>query len=369
MLRSLLRVGGAVALAALVSPVAPSAAPGPGVAYDEIVRVLVSATPPPPGNFQADVAAINSTGPAPTPTPARKRSIGLGSIASAVLSGGGAGAIGGAIAEDVAANALDNALQQSLGAQFAALGASVRSFLQPHLMRYAYYNGWERVDDIADQTATIRKCDVGQVYRLNLAKKTYSVYDPNAEPSPSATAPPPPRGGRPAAPGTPAPPGTAVADVSSTTRALGPMRIENQPTNGYDSTASFVVSQATGSCRNASASISTDEYLSALNRPTVTSCPARRAPVPESANEAVTPPQPTGGCRPTLTFHNSGPPVPPGKLSLYTLVTMNGSGATPAPSASGAPGIGFLTERGNIKSLGESDAALFSVPSDFTKSP
>ena len=187
MLRSLLRVGGAVALAALVSPPAPSAAPGPGVAYDEIVQIVLSATPPPPGNFQADVAAINSAGPAPSPTPAPRRPIGLGAIAGAILGGGGAGAIGGAIAGEVAANALDNALQQSLGLQFAALGASVRSFLQPHLLRYAYYNGWERVDDIADQTATIRKCDIGQVYRLNLAKKTYSVYDPKAEPPPSAT--------------------------------------------------------------------------------------------------------------------------------------------------------------------------------------
>ena len=370
MLRSLLRVSGAVALAALVSPLAPSAAPGPGVSYDEIVRIVVSATPPPPGNFQADVAAMNSFGPAPSPTPAPKRGIGLGAIAGAILGGGGAGAVGGAIAGDVAANAVDNALQQSLGLQFAALGASIRSFLQPHLMRYAYYNGWERVDDVADQTATIRKCDIGQVYRLDLAKKTYSVYDPNAEPAPSAPATPAPRGNRPTAPGTPAPPGTAVADVSTSTKALGPLRIESQPTNGYDSTASFTMTQATGSCRNASASISTQEYLSALNRPTVTSCPARQAPIPESANEAVTPRQSTGGCRPTLTFHNSGAPVPSGKLSLYTLVTMSaGVGSTPAPSASAAPGIGFLTERGNIKSLGASDTTLFSVPSDFTKLP
>jgi hypothetical protein len=62
--------------------------------------------------------------------------------------------------------------------------------------------------------------------------------------------------------------------------------------------------------------------------------------------------------------------VPSGKLSLYTLVTMSaGVGSTPAPSASAAPGIGFLTERGNIKSLGASDTTLFSVPSDFTKLP
>jgi hypothetical protein len=263
---------------------------------------------------------------------------------------------------------MDNALEKSLGAQFASLGASIRSFLQPHLMRYAYYNGWERVDDVMQQTATIRKCDIGQVYRLDLAKKTYSIYDPNSEPTSAPSTPGPQRNARPSAPGTPAPPGTAVADISTTTKALGPMRIEDQNTNGYDATASFAMTQATGSCRNASASITTQQYISSINQPSVTSCPIRRAPIPQSADEVVAPQEPTGGCRPTLQVHASGPPVPTGKLSLYTLVTMNAAGgATPAPAASGATGVGFLTERGNIKTV--VDTALFSVPPDFTKTP
>jgi hypothetical protein len=373
MLRSLLRVSAAVALAVLVSPLSPSAAPAPGLAYDEIVHIVIGATPPPPGNFQADVAALNAPIASATPTPAaRKRGIGFGALAGAVLGGGGAGSIAGSLAGDAVSISMDNAMQQSLGTQFAALGSSIRSFLQPHLIRYAYYNGWERVDDVADQTATIRKCDMGQVYKLDLAKKTYSIYDPNSEPAPSTAPPAPQRGARPQPAGAsaPAPPGTAIADISATTKALGPMRIENQSTAGYDSTASFATTQATGSCRNASASITTEEYLSALNRPLVTSCPIRRAPVPESADEVLTPPQPTGGCRPTLTFHHSGPPVPVGKLSLYTLVTMNAAAsATPAPTASGASNIGFLTERGNIKTLGATDVSLFSVPPDFTKTP
>ena len=372
MLRSLLRLSAAVALAVLVSPLTPSAEPAPGLAYDEIVRVVVGATPPPPGNFQTDVAALNTPPPAaaaPTPAPQR-RSFGFGAIAGAMLGGGGAGSIGGAMAGNAASNGMDNSMQQSFGPQFAALGSAMRSFLQPHLMRYAYYNGWERVDDVPAQTATIRKCDIGQVYHLDLAKKTYSVYDPNSEPAAAGPAPAPQRAPRATAPGEPAPPGTAVSDISTTTKALGPLRIEDQPTMGYDSTASFATTQATGSCRNGSMSITTEQYFSPLSRPAVTSCPVRRAPIPESANEAVTPPQSTGGCRPTMTFHTSGPPVPSGKLALYTLVTMSGmGGATPAPSASPAPGVGFLTERGNIRTLGAADAALFGIPNDFTKTP
>ena len=374
MIRSLLRVSAAAALAVLVSPLAPSAAPAPGLAYDEIVRVVAGATPPPPGNFQTDVSTMNSAAAdaAVTPSPAPRRKLGFGQIAGAVLGGGGIGNIGGAVAGDAVSNAAGNALQNSLSGQFAALGASMRAFLQPHLMHYAYYNGWERVDDVTTQTATIRKCEIGQVYTLDLAKKTYSVYDPNSEPAPSAPAPPPSRGSRtPGAPPPPQPPGTAVADISMTTKPLGPLRIEGQPTSGYAETASFATTQSTGSCRDTSASITTAQYLSSLNRPALTSCPMRRAPVPESANDAVAPQQPTGGCRPTLTFHHSGPPVPAGKLSLYTLVTMNASMAsTPAPATSAAPaGIGFLTERGNLKALGTSDVALFNIPAGFTKTP
>jgi hypothetical protein len=369
MARSLLRLIAAFALAALVSPISPSAAPAPGIAYDEIVRVVIGATPPPAGNFQADLATITSPGVVATASPAPKRGIGFGNIAKAVLTLN-PGSAAGSLASDVASNAMENALQQSLGAQFAALDASIRGFLQPHVLHYAYYNGWERVDDVAASTATIRKCDMGQVYKLDLAKKTYSIYDPASEPTPAPVAAASPRGQRPQPAGSPAPPGTAVADISATTKSLGALRIENQNTTGYNSTAAFSMTQATGSCRNGSASITTDEYFSALNRPAVTSCPIRRAPIPTSATEVVAP-QSTGGCKPTLTFHTGGPALPAGKLSLYTLVTMNGSGPSPAPPASPAAfgGVGFLTERGNIKTLDAADVALFSVPADFTKTP
>src|ERR1700736_5892088 len=100
LIRSLLRVAAAVAFAALIAPAVPSAAPPPGLAYDEIVRVVVNATPPPPGNFQADLAALTAPAVAASPTPApKKRGIGIGAIAGA-LAGGGAGAVAGAVAGD-----------------------------------------------------------------------------------------------------------------------------------------------------------------------------------------------------------------------------------------------------------------------------
>ncbi|HEY0396332.1 MAG TPA: hypothetical protein VGD01_17785 [Candidatus Elarobacter sp.] len=373
MLRSLLRATAALAFAALLAPAVPWAAPTPapatGIAYDEIVRVVVNATPPPPGNFQADLVALNTAAAAsPTPAP-KRRGIGIGTIAGVLAGGGGAGDIAGAAAGVAISNAVDNAVQASLGAQFGALAAAARGFLTPRLMRYAYWNGWERVDDVAAQTATIRKCDAGQVIKLDLAAKTYAVYDPSAEPSPAP--PPAPAAARRARPqpAEPQAPGTAVARLTETTKGLGPQRIENVATGGYDTATSFAMTQSTGSCRDGGATIETVQYLSAIQQPAVRMCPIRRPPVPTTASEAVT--APSGGCRPTFSASRTGPTPPANRLALYSLVTFSGQpAATPAPQASGqAGGIGFLTERGNLKTLGPVDSGLFSVPQGFTKAP
>jgi hypothetical protein len=379
MLRSLLRLSGAVAFAALIAPGVPSAATGPGLAYDEIVRVLVNATPPPPGGFQSDLAAASST-PAPAATPAPRRGINIGAaipnIGNILTSGNVGNAAGNAAANAAASiagnalqSALENALTASLGSTFNGLAAQLGGFLQPHHLRYAFLNGWERIDDLTMQTATIRKCDVGRVITLDLAKKTYTTYDPSAEPTPApAVARPAPRRASPATPSTPEPPGTGVAQLTLATTALGPKPIEGQNTAGYDISTTFAMTQATGSCRNGGATIRTTEYLAPLTVPSVASCPVKRsAPIPERAEDVVAPP-PSGGCRPTFESHTSGPPVPSGRLSLYTLVTMsgaNGASPAPAPAASGSGNVGFLTERGNVQTLGPNDTGLFDVPAGF----
>jgi hypothetical protein len=370
MLRSVMRASAALAFALLIAPAVPSAAPPPGIAYDEIVRVVVNATPPPPGNFQADLAALNSPqGLAASPTPApKKRGISLGNIAGVLAGGGNAGDVAGAVAGNVISNAVENAVMSSIGNQFAGLGDLARNFLTPHLMRYAYWNGWERVEDVSAQTAVIRKCDAGQVIHLNLATKTYAVYDPAAEPAPTPPAVPRGRGRPPQAqPGQPMPPGTAVVSLTEATKALGQPRIENTPTTGYDTATTFAMTQSTGSCRDGGATIDTVQYLSAIARPTVNSCPIRRASIPTTASEAVTPPA-SGGCRPTFTASRTGPTPPSSRLALYSLVTFSAANATPPP-AGASSGVAFLTERGNLKTVRPTDAALFSIPEGFTKAP
>jgi hypothetical protein len=371
MLRSLIRVAGALAFALLLAPATPSAAPPPGIAYDEIVRVVVTGTPPPPGNFQNDLAALSASPAAVAATAApRKHGLGaLGALAGAVLSGNAPGAIVQDAASDALANSIEDSMQRQLGGQFGALGAALRGFLQPRLVHYAYWNGWERVEDDVAQTVTIRKCDMGRVIHLDLTNKTYTIFDPSSEPSAAPIA-PAPRSEHRVTPAEATKPGTAVAVLSETTKVVGPLRIDNVSTVGYDATTSFAMTQSTGSCHDANASLRSLQYLSSLAQPTVNACPVRRAPpVPQTASDAFAVP-PSGGCRPTFTMRQSGTHAPSGRLALYSLVSMSAAGgATPAPTASGASGIGFLTERGNVFTLGPADAGRFEIPPGFTKAP
>ena len=385
MLRSLLRASAAVAFASLLAPAAPGAAAAPGLAYDEIVRVVVNATPPPPGNFAADLAALGTAqavAASPTPAP-KKHGLGLGSLTSIAgglaggLSGGNvAGGVMNSVANQVVSTAmssvLSNAIQRSVGSQFSGLAAAAQSFLQPHLTHYAYLNGWVREDDVAAQTATIRKCDAGQVIRLDLAHKTYTIYDPASEPTDApAPAPPHSRRGPPPAEA-PQQPGTAVVSLTSTTKALGPLQIQDQATTGFDSATTFAMSQSTGSCHDSNATFEETQYVAAVNRPVVNGCPIRRRPIPQSAEEMVTAPRPASvGCRPaSFTARRAGPTPPSNRLALYSLMRFSAAASASPPAGSPASGpIGFLTERGNLKTLGPADAGLFAIPEGFTKSP
>lgn len=366
MLRPLLRTTAAIAFAALLAPATPEAASPPGLQYDEIVRVVVSGTPAPPGAFQADLAAAQSAAPVAAATPApRRRGIGLGNIASIAggILTGNPNAVAGAVANEAVSQAAEAQLERATAGMAAGLSASIANFLKPHVLRYAYWNNWERIDDLTAQSATIRKCDLGEVLRLDLAHKTYARLTPQAEAAaPSA----PPAPSRPAAAPRPAraqEPGTGVATLSATTRNLGAQQIEGQPTTGYSTTTSFAMTQATGSCRNGSASFESVEYLTNIARPTV-QCPIRPSPpVPETPVQAVAPP--SGGCRPTFNANASGPTPPQNRLSLYTLVRISGGQGGNQNGA--ANGVGFLTERGNLKTLGQNDAALFEIPAGFTQ--
>ena len=76
---------------------------------------------------------------------------------------------------------------------------------------------------------------------------------------------------------------------------------------------------------------------------------------------------------PRFTVTSSGPTPPHGHFSLFTVVTMGGSGAAPGAnggSPGGGPPGGFasIIERGHERAI-QSDDPIFSVPPYFTPAP
>jgi hypothetical protein len=368
-MRSLFRFIAAVSFVLLLSERPNAAIPG-GLQYDELVRLVVGATPPPPGNFAADAAAAASPAAMAVTAPPKRHGLGnLGALAGGILSGNIGGAVTGAATDAVIGNALDAQVDRMLataGGAFAAL----RGLTQGRVERHSFYAGWERVDDIAGQTATIRKCDLHQVINLDLAKKTYSIEDPSARPSEAPEAPKPRERQRSATPA-PEQPGTAVAEFSDVVAPLGPRKFEGLDAAGYDDTATFAMSQATGSCRNGTFAFRSKVYYSRLATPRlvcpITAVPPRERYPREPVNFVA-----SGGCRPTFSLRKSGPVPPAQNLALYSTIATSGSSGTPAaadPSASPAAGFVFLTERGNVHSLTAANSSLFEIPADFTRVP
>jgi len=151
--------------------------------------------------------------------------------------------------------------------------------------------------------------------------------------------------------------------------ALGPQRIEGLDTSGYEDKTTFAITQATGSCRGGTFAFDMRSYYSKLAVPR-TSCPIVAGRGREKYPQAPVNMVASGGCRPTFTAHKSGPVPPAGNLALYQTIAFSlAQGATPAPAASPAGAAVFLTERGNVRSLGPTDATLFDIPKDFTKAP
>jgi hypothetical protein len=327
MMRALVRMA---AVIALFLPGMRSAQPAPGIAYDEVVRVIVGTSPPPPGSF-ADVLAAASRA---TPVPAPRRG-GLAALAGAVLGR----------RESAAETEADRVFAAGAGG-FAPLFRAIEGGRAEH---HAFYNGWERIDDEATQTATIRKCDIDQVITLDLRRKTYRVHVAAAEPAVLPTR----------DPGTP---GTAAGTARLITSALPPQTLEGGDARGVDERDEFALNDVSGGCKAGSQAFATRTYYSKLAAPHP-ACPItpEREPYPEQPVNIVA----SAGCRPHFTAQKTGPLAPVDRLVLYRSLEF----IPEPPSGATGRGYAFLTERGNIRFLGEADASLFSIPAGFAAAP
>lgn len=304
----------AVAVASLHTPIANAAGPattGVALQYEEISRFAIApATPPPPGAFQDDRAAIMSSG--------------------------------------------------HHGGIFAAIKNAMNMLHTGTLTRYTYYNNWVRTDDVVGATATIVKCDLHQYISLDLGRHTYKITSTVPSPEPQA------------APGAPGPPvvqnsrpGTVDVTVTMTHTNLGPRTLENVPTQGSSSAVTLAMTNATGSCSNASTSMQMVEYISGIG------IPRPYCPLPVVSGAAPSSPQQYithGGCVPHFhgsisgmsgmmsTMGSSGD-----KLAMYRQMSMGGAQAN-------GQNFKTVTEDGNVSWLSKSQAdALFSIPPGFTQ--
>lgn len=342
----------------------------PNIAYDEIVRFVVSGTPPPIGSFDTDYAAIAAPKTAVTAKPAaaaqKKRGL-FGGIVSALVRGGDpASAIVGNAAGNAAADAGDAMATRMGGGMFEGMLAGFARFTNGTLLHYAYYNGYERIDDVQNNTATILKCAQHQRIALDLTKKTYHIENPDGDTNETARD----RANDAPSPGcmpSKAPrvmPGTAVMSIASTTKVLAPAKQSGILAHGYVSTNSMAIEKATGSCRNASFGVAQTAYFSDYPIAHAYCALPKSVRHPETVTEMMPPPE---GCKITPVMHASGPMLPSDRLALYQLMTMGGNGSS-APGMPGG-GVSFVTERGNIKTLGTVDASLFEIPADYKKAP
>lgn len=315
-----LAFGGAAAAAATAQ-----ARPATGIGYDQISRWMIGATPPPPDSFAADAARIAALPPMSSVTmpTAPGASTALGVLSMVPLVGGFA-----AMANQASQLAYAAAAQAAAKKMVALFRESANAGRTEHVW---FYGGWTRVDDGVAR-GLILKPDQGLRIALDLTKKTYRQIRTDARPASSGE--------------------TYVVstdDVAATvldspaTESLGSATIAGWPARGYRTTATFTFPQTSGLCASGRHELTEVEYVADLPDPESTLGPAL------STSQII-----SEACQPkTPGSHRE-----PGRLALFrsTAVTRGIAGD-----------FVYVLERGNIRALSAGDAAIFSVPPNFTE--
>ncbi len=206
----------------------------------------------------------------------------------------------------------------------------------------------ERIDDIAQQTATIVDCDARTITTLDLRRKTYHVVSMDQAAQTSGP------GGEPLSRFLKN--GTSVA-ISATNTALGALVVDGQPSNGFRSQMTITQTSASGEAHTVNA-VRVAYYSAYRNPASACSGVAMAASfgpgvmgIYDQLMSAVS----SGGTNLHLSFNQNGPLLPTGKVTMYEAMTfgMQGHGAT------------FTIERGNIRPI-SADDPVFGIPQGFT---
>ncbi|MBC5825133.1 MAG: hypothetical protein GIW99_09670 [Candidatus Eremiobacteraeota bacterium] len=293
----------------------------PGIAYDEIARIVkADATPPPVGSFPADAAVIAALPPLSMPKPGE---INTGAISTLSLI-----PVVGSWLAWAKGNALIHAQQEETKKEKDAFDTGVALRQKTGLLaKFAFYRGWRRVEVVP--YTTIDKPDEGLTVTLDDFKKTYR----SVKTAPSVETYTVQSGAQ----------AIAVPTVEKPTRVetLSQIRSEGLSARGYRTTGSIHVSRGTFFCAPGEHRIAETEYVSDLSDP-------QYNPNDDASN-----------AQPLVTACGLGSSVShrePGHFVLYRVVTVDEG--TPAA-------FNVALERGNIREIGEPDAALFAPPPDY----
>ena len=319
----------AAACTSLCTAPRPAAAldtvPKPGLAYEEIARVIPpGATPPPIGSFQDDAAAAAAAPPVVIPKDSELR---LGTIKAAAMIPGIAGFVLSKAAEFTELARWRADQQRQKDEYEAALAARQKTGV---LVKYAYLGAWKRIDFTA-LFAMIAKPDQGVTMTIDGDKKTYHTAQTAAGVETYTV-----QSGR--------------ATVITPAIVSGPT-VEDLPavqsagvvSKGYRTSGSIDVAMSTFLCTAGRHDVVETEYVADVADPQY------------DAQTDFTNTKPlVGACglSGAVSHHQ------PGRLVVYRATTVD-------PGTPGA--FTIVVERGNVRMLDEKDTAMFQPPAGFTE--
>ena len=316
-------IGTLVLSGTIVGTTLPSDA-ATGLAWDQVTKMSMDGTIPDP-NFPADFQAASQP-------PAQQ--------------GGGGGMFG--------MNAMIN---QAMGAmQMMKTGVAERHYIA---------GAFERTDNVAQQTATIVDCNARTITYLNLAKKTYRVVSmdqPQQQPTgagkPDTSQPQPVQDD-----------GTRYK-IDYSSQALGLKTIDGQSSDGYKALMTVTVMKPNAAPQTMNSNVT--EYFSNFAHPQQ-SCHVHLSTAQAGAagpmaamgssmnvTSQINAAMRTPGGDPRFTFTSSGPPLPSGRLDLFSVYQYT------AQQSQGRA-FAMILERGNVRPVSDTDKSIFGVPPDFTK--
>ncbi len=236
---------GQPASAATLTPAAQTPAPL-NIAFDQVDRTLAgTATPPPITGFadevQAAIDAQHASG---------GMNVGMGGPNLGQMAVDMIPVVGTIFSMSQAKKQMEQAKKQQQAMMDQLAGAK-----PPVLTRYAFYNGWTRVETAS--SIIITKPDQHQVVFIDVQAKTYRTYDMTA----------PVQTEQNTVAGAPTLTGEATANSMLSIGQADTQTVDSQPVVGYSSEAIVTLTGSSGTCQDGTFRAKKLEYLAQLPEP------------------------------------------------------------------------------------------------------